>query len=181
MTGQILKRKIKKVEENLDCTTTSISVLRRQKTASWNLNSICHCKDVLHSPRKEIDNIYNIDSEGEIRDKQRIWFDFEFVYAWPAKSLVLEWTSFTWENKLISCFTEITLSWGLMNLIFSLDTKFCFPSPSTQCVTVSQETKPFILEVNWCEQFGGGKEQIGNLWSWAHVVHTAPKVISRRW
>ena len=81
MTGQILKRKIKKVEENLDCTTTSISVLLRQKTARRNLNSICHCKDILHSPRKEIDNIYNIDSEGEIGDKQRIWFDFEFVYA----------------------------------------------------------------------------------------------------
>lgn len=169
MTGQILKRKIKKVEESLDCTTTSISVLRRQKTASRNLNSICHCKDILHSPRKEIDNIYNIynlESESEIGDKQRIWFDFEFVYAWSAKSLVLERTSFTWQNKLISCFTEITLSWELKNLIFSLDTKFsCFPSPSTRCVTVSQETKPFILEVNWCEPFGGGKEQIGNLWS----------------
>ena len=80
MTGQILKRKIKKVEENLG-STTSISVLRRQKTASRNLNSICHCKDILHSPRKEIDNIYNIDSESEIGEKQRIWFDFEFVYA----------------------------------------------------------------------------------------------------
>lgn len=38
---------------------TSISVLRKQKSAMRDLNSICHCKDILHSPRKEIDNIYS--------------------------------------------------------------------------------------------------------------------------